>query len=284
MVLFLIAVLLWFITGLIVTHYFGSSISGLIRKFNKRYAAEYAQAFRKRGAPANPERMGRILFWVEMGSCFFAFLLLFVYPFFALWTIGAMLFGIAYIAKLLRMLEIEKFDDQMIDVTYAMKNSLKAGMTLQQAMAMVASEFQPPAAEQFGIAVREVQLGATVEESLRHIEERVPNLELKAIVTAVEILRQTGGNMIETFELIVETLKNRKRVEGKIKALTAQGRMSALILCSMPFFMALMLYFLNRPYIEPLFATKLGNLILTIVLLLVSTGWVLIKKLISIEV
>jgi tight adherence protein B len=157
-------------------------------------------------------------------------------------------------------------------------------MTLQQAMGLVATEFQPPASEQFQIALREVQLGASVEEALRHIEERMPNADLKIIVNAVEILRQTGGNMIETFENVTETLKNRKRVEGKIKSLTAQGRMGAIILCAMPFVMALMLYFLNRSYIEPLFTTLLGNIILTIVLLLVSTGWVVIQKIISIEV
>jgi tight adherence protein B len=283
MFLLLLALLLWFGTGLIVTLFFMDPIREGIRAFNKRYAGEYAQAFKKTGVPPNPERFARILIWVEVGS-FFIGMLLFFNPIFGIWSSAATLFAIAYFAKLLRQREIEKFDDQMIDVTYAMKNSLKAGMTLQQSMTLVASEFQPPAAEQFGIAIREVQLGATVEEALRHIEERLPNAELKAIVTAVEVLRQTGGNMIETFELIVETLKNRKRVEGKIKALTAQGRMSAIILCSMPFFMALMLYFLNRSYIEPLFTTLLGNIIMTVVLLLVSTGWLLIKKLISIEV
>ena len=104
------------------------------------------------------------------------------------------------------------------------------------------------------------------------------------MVNAIEILGQTGGNMVETFENITETLKSRKRVEGKIKTLTAQGRMQAIILCAMPFVMALLLYFLNRPYIEPLFTTLLGNVLLTIVLLLVSSGWVIINKIITIEV
>lgn len=283
MTLLLIALLLWFCTGLIVTLFFLEPIRDRVRRFNSRYAEEYAHAFRKPGATPNPQRIGRLLIWVELGA-FVVGMLLFLNPISGIWCMAATLFAIAYVAKLLRRREVERFDDQMIDVAYAMKNSLRAGMTLQQSMAMIASEFRPPASEQFGIAIREVQLGATVEEGLRHIEERVPNAELKAIVNAVEILRQTGGNMIETFELVVETLRNRKRVEGKIKALTAQGRMSAIILCSMPFAMALMLYFLNRPYIEPLFTTILGNIIMTIVLLLVSTGWLLIKKLITIEV
>jgi tight adherence protein B len=73
-------------------------------------------------------------------------------------------------------------------------------------------------------------------------------------------------------------------VEGKIKTLTAQGRMQTIILCGMPFFMLFMLYFLNREYVEPLFTRALGMVVLTIVCLLVATGWIIIKKIITIEV
>ncbi len=283
MILYSLTVLLWFATGLTIALFFFEPVRERIRIFNDRYAAEYARHFAKQGTPPNVPRMRRILIGAELGS-FVVGTILFLNLFFGLWAAGATFFAIVYFARLLHHREIEQFDDQMIDIAYAMKNSLRAGMTLQQALHLVATEFRPPASEQFAIASREVQLGASVEDALRHIEQRIPNQELGVMVTAVEILRQTGGNMVETFELLVDTLKSRKRVEGKIKALTAQGRMSAIILCSMPFVMALMLYFLNRPYISPLFTTLLGTIILTIVLLLVATGWVLIKKVITIEV
>jgi tight adherence protein B len=211
-------------------------------------------------------------------------LLLFRNLTFALWSLGFVLFTTYYVANLLHKRELERFDNQMVDITYAMKNSLKAGMTLQQAMTLIATEFTPPASDEFRIALGEIQLGASIEESLKHMDERLNNADFKLMVNAIEILRQTGGNMVETFENITETLKSRKRVEGKIKTLTAQGRMQAIILCAMPFVMAAMLYFLNRPYIEPLFTTILGNVLLTIVLLMVSSGWVIINKIITIEV
>ncbi len=279
----LLAVFMWFLTGLFITFFFGSSIVGWIRNYNHRYGARFAHYLRKRGKPEEPEKWAKWILWAEIGAIAVG-LLLFQNLIFALWCLGFVLFAAYYVTKLLHTRELELFDDQMVDITYAMKNSLKAGMTLQQAMTLIATEFTPPASDEFRIALREIQLGASIEESLKHMEERLNNADFKLMVNAIEILRQTGGNMVETFENITETLKSRKRVEGKIKTLTAQGRMQAIILCAMPFFMAGMLYVMNRPYVEPLFTTILGNVILTIVLLLVSSGWVIIKKIITIEV
>jgi tight adherence protein B len=279
----LVAVFAWFLFGLVIYVFFGDTLLAKAKAFNEKYAERYAHHFRKGEKKRDPAQVKKTLFWIELGAFLFG-LLIMRSVIFSLWAVGFAFFVIYYTEKLLHIREMEKFDDQLVDVVYAMKNSLKAGMTLQQSMQLISTEFADPAAEQFRIALREVQIGASVEESLRHLEERMPNADLKIMVNAVEILRQTGGNMIETFENITETLKNRKRVEGKIKTLTAQGRMQAIILCAMPFAMLLMLYFLNREYVEPLFQTALGVVVLTVVLLLVSTGWVIIKKIITIEV
>lgn len=280
---YILAVFMWFITGMVVTLFFGPQIVGWIRAFNRRYGEKFAHYFRKRGQPEEPEKWAKFFLRAEVGAILVG-LLLFRNMVFAFWLLGFVLFAAYYTSKLLQTRELEQFDNQMVDITYAMKNSLKAGMTLQQAMTLIATEFTPPAADEFRIALREIQLGASIEEALKHMDERLNNADFRLMVNAIEILRQTGGNMVETFENITETLKSRKRVEGKIKTLTAQGRMQAIILCAMPFFMAGMLYFMNRPYIEPLFTTVLGNVLLTIVLLLVSTGWIIIQKIITIEV
>ena len=283
MAFLLLAIFGWFVFGVLMVLFFGEALKTKFIDFNQKYAELYAHYFRKEGVSRDVGKMRRFLVTLEIGGTIIGGLL-FLNPVFSVWAFGFILFGIAYFSKLLQRREVENFDGQMVDITYAMKNSLKSGMTLQQSIQMIATDFRPPAAEQFSIVQREIQLGASVEEALRHLEERMPNAELKIMVNAVEILRQTGGNMIETFESVTETLKNRKRVEGKIKTLTAQGKMGAIILCAMPFVMALLLYFLNRGYVEPLFTTLLGNIILTIVLLLVSTGWIIIQKIISIEV
>jgi tight adherence protein B len=279
----LIAILLWFLFGLALYLFFGEQIMAWVKRFNAKYGETFAHHFRKGEKKRDPAQVARTMLWVEAGAFLFGMLIIRNIVF-ALWAVGFVFFAIYYTNKLLHLREAERFDDQLVDITYAMKNSLKAGMTLQQAMQLISTEFAEPAAEQFRIGLREIQIGASVEEALRHIEDRMPNADMKIIVNAIEILRQTGGNMIETFENITETLKNRKRVEGKIKTLTAQGRMQAIILCAMPFVMLLMLYFLNREYVEPLFTRALGIVVLTVVCLLVSTGWVIIKKIITIEV
>lgn len=284
MVYYVLAIVFWFVTGLVFAVFFLDPTVNWFKRYNTRYAEQYARYFRHdNGQPRDVNSMRKTLITFEVGA-FVLGTLFFLNPIFGVWAVGFVLFAIYYFSRLLHRRELEKFDDQMVDITYTLKNGLKAGMTLQQSMALVATEFQRPASEQFQIALREIQLGASVEEALKHLEERMPNADLKIVVNAVEILRQTGGNMIETFENVTDTLKNRKRVEGKIKSLTAQGRMGAIILCAMPFVMALMLYFLNREYIQPLFTTILGNIILTIVLLLVGTGWIIIQKITTIEV
>jgi tight adherence protein B len=283
MTLMWVALFFWFLTGVVFVLFFFDPVKKWWYTFHTKYAEKYAVHFRSEGKPPNPERFRKLFLTLEVGAFVIGFLM-FRNPIFGMWTLGFIFFSITYFAKLLHQRELDRFDDQMVDITYAMKNSLKAGMTLQQAMQLIATEFKPPASEQFKIAIREVQLGASIEDALKHLEERVNNEDFRIVVNAVEILRQTGGNMVETFENVTDTLKTRKRVEGKIKSLTAQGRMGAIILCAMPFIMALLLYFLSRDYIEPLFTTLLGNIILTIALLLVSTGWVLIQKIISIEV
>lgn len=251
--------------------------------YNDKYSRELADYFKPQGGAADPSRMKRIIVTGEVVA-FVAGTLMAGHVFFGFWGLGFALFAVRYIAKLLHMREIEKFDSQMLDITYAFKNSLKAGMTLQQGMQLIGNEFTAPASDEFKIVLREIHLGASIEEALSHLQERMPNVELNIMVNAIEILRQTGGNMVETFETLAETLKNRKRVEGKIKSLTAQGRIQAIILCVMPFAMLFILYFLNREYVTPLLSTALGWVILTVVVMLVSLGWLLIMKIIAIEV
>lgn len=277
------AILFWFVTAVVSVLFFLEPGLAWIKNFNVSQADKLSKHFRGPDRKKNPQKVRKVLMWIEVGSLIVGTLISFN-PIIGLWAVGFALFGINYFAKLLDIREAEKFDDQMVDVAYAFKNSLRAGMSLQQAMQLIVGEFPDPAAEEFEKALREMQLGAAIEEALHHLEDRLPNKDLSIMVNSIEILRQSGGNMVETFENLAETLKQRKKVEGKIRALTAQGRIQAIILCVMPFAMALILYFVNREYIQPLFSTLLGWVILSLVLALCSTGWLLIKKLITIEV
>lgn len=273
----------WALTAAVAYWFFFTPVSSWLDRFNEKQAKAMAPHLSDRPLEEATPRMKKILFWIEAGSFVLGFSVS-QHPLFGFWAAGMTLFAIHYLAKVVRARAAERFDDQLVDVAFAFRNSLKAGLGLPQTMQMIANDFSPPAAEQFRIAVREIQLGASIEDALHHLVERVPNADLRMMVDSIDILRQTGGNMVETFEGVAETLKNRKKVEGKIKTITAQGRYQTMMLCAMPFVMLLILYFMQKSYIEPLFTTFLGWVLLSLVVLLVGTGWVVINKITAIEV
>lgn len=279
----LVAALFWALTAVALYWFFYERGSQWLLDFNERHSITIARFLLHEREDTGGPRVRRVLVAIEI-TLFAVGLAVSRHPLFGLWALGLGLFGIRYFGEFLKTRATERFDDQMVDIAFAFRNSLKAGMSLQQTMQMISTDFQPPASEQFRMATREIQVGASIEEALHHLVERVPNRDLKMMVGSIEILRQTGGNMVETFEGVAETLKNRKRVEGKIKTLTAQGRYQTIMLCAMPFVMLLILYFMNRSYVEILFSTFLGWCVLSLVVLLVATGWVVIRKITTIEV
>lgn len=278
-----LALFFWAATAVAAYWWFYQPGSAWLDRFNQTQAAVIGPHLSSEVKAVAIAKTKRTLYIVE-GILFVVALLVSEHPLFGFWAVGIGLFLIRYFGKWVQERAASQFDDQLVDVAFAFRNSLKAGLSLNQTMQLISTDFRPPASDQFRMVVREIQVGASIEEALHHLVERVPNNDLKMMVDSIDILRQTGGNMVETFEGVAETLKNRKKVEGKIKSLTAQGRFQTIMLCAMPFVMLLILYFLNREYVQPFFSTFLGWLLLSVVVLLVVTGWVIINKLIAIEV
>lgn len=176
------------------------------------------------------------------------------------------------------------FDAQFLDGVNLLRNALKSGLTLQKAIEVLVREMQPPITEEFDRVLKEVQLGRTQEEALISFSERMQHPELDLVVSAVVTLRQTGGDLSETFEVISRTIQERNRVEGKIRALTAQGMTQAYILVAMPFVMGIVMFLIDPEYMSPMFSTILGWFLLILVTLMVGMGWLIIKKIVTIEV
>ena len=151
-----------------------------------------------------------------------------------------------------------KVVDQMVEALTIMCNSLKVGLSLGQAMERVIKGYPGPLAKEFNLVLNKMQLGQNLEESLEEMAERVQKSEIDMLVSTVVILKETGGNLAETFFVMSETLRERQKMEKKIKALTAQGMMQAKIISALPFLLILMLYFMDREYISPLLFKPLG--------------------------
>ncbi len=179
---------------------------------------------------------------------------------------------------------VAKFDEQMLDALTLMSNALKAGLSFIQSMDTVVKEMPNPISQEFGLVLRHQQLGGGVNESLESLEKRMGSEDVRIIVTAIMILRDTGGNLSETFDTIAYTIRERKKVKGKIAALTAQGIMQGIIIFCMPFVLGLILYVMDPVLISRLWQTVLGVILLCIMLLLQGIGGLIMKKVVTIEV
>ena len=141
-----------------------------------------------------------------------------------------------------------------------------------------------PISQEFRQVITQHQFGQSFEDALLDLGERIPRPDVQMFVTAINILKETGGNLAETFETIVTTIRERQKVEKKIQALTAQGLMQGLIVTMIPFILAAVFLVIDPNYIKPMFNTTLGLVLLFAMLGLQIIGGVLIKKIVTIKV
>lgn len=179
---------------------------------------------------------------------------------------------------------LQKVDDQLVDSLRMMANALKAGLNLQQAIELVNREMPDPIAGVFGRVVREISLGRLTDDALRRMAARVPLEDVRLFTDSVLTLRETGGNLSETFGVIAETVVERKKVQGRIKTLTTQGISQGVIICAMPVVLMLVFTFIDPNYLDPFFQTPLGWLMLFGVFALDAVGMWAILKLVKVEV
>jgi tight adherence protein B len=180
--------------------------------------------------------------------------------------------------------EKRKFEKQLPDTLTLLSTSLRAGYSLLQAVEAVATEAPNPTSREFSRAVTEARLGIPVTEALDAITERTQSEDWRWAAMAVEIQREVGGNLAEVLQTVADTMLARNRLKGEIKALTAEGRISAFVLGSLPFAMGLFLWTTNREYLQPLLDDTMGQIAIGFGLLLIAAGIFWLRKIINIEV
>lgn len=173
---------------------------------------------------------------------------------------------------------------QIADSLILMANSLRAGHSLLQSMEMVAREMEPPISREFRRALQEMNLGIPVETALAAMGDRAGNEDLELMVTAVLIQRQVGGNLAEILDTIAETIRERVRIQGEIRTLTAQGRISGIIVCLLPVAIGGFITVANPGYINDLFTHPLGKVMVAIGVAGQLLGIFAIRKIIQVDV
>jgi len=183
-----------------------------------------------------------------------------------------------------RRVRLKTFAAQLPDAMELVARALRAGHSLGAGMHVVAEEMPSPISDEFGRVYEEQNLGIPVEDSLRNICERIPNLDLRFFVTSVAIQRQTGGDLAEILDKIGHVIRERYRILGQVKALTAEGRLSGVVLIALPFVLFLVMLHIKPDYIQLLWTDPLGIKMSVFGLIMQVLGALLIKKIIDIKV
>lgn len=178
---------------------------------------------------------------------------------------------------------IKAFEGQLGDTLIMICNGLKSGFSFQQTMENVANDMPPPIGIEFGRVCNEIRYGATMEEALNNMVERVKSPDLMLVVSAVLIQRTTGGNLSEILTTISQTIKDRIQIKGEISSITAQGRMSGMIIGALPICIAAVLMVVNPDYMSTFFTTTAGKIMLAVSAVMEIIGFFAIRKVVTIE-
>jgi tight adherence protein B len=176
------------------------------------------------------------------------------------------------------------FNLQLVDGLGMLANSLRAGLTLPQAMELLVKEMKPPITQEFGRVLQEYRLGTDFDDAMLNAARRLKSRDLDVLVNAVMITRRSGGNVGEIFMKIAETIRERLRIEGKVRALASTANLQALVMASMPFALMGALYFMEPLHVQLLFSTTIGLLSLAVVVLLVVVAFIWIRKIMDLDI
>jgi tight adherence protein B len=204
--------------------------------------------------------------------------------------IGGALLGVlasslpnAYVSRLQSKRQ-KAFQDQLPDVLSLLVNSLRAGHGLLQAVNLVTQEMPEPTREEFGRVRREINLGLPMNEALHHLVDRMQSDDLELMVTAISVQHEVGGNLAEILATIGEVIRERIRILGDVRTMTAQQRMVGTVLAGLPFLLGTGLMMINPDYMKGLFDPGLPRMLAAGAVVMVIMGYILMQKLLQIDV
>ena len=188
-----------------------------------------------------------------------------------------------YIAAL-RGRRLRAFNNQLSDTINLMVNGLRAGYSVMQSMEAVSREMDEPIGTEYGRVVQEQQLGLSLEQALANMLRRIPSDDLDMMITAINVQREVGGNLAEVLDAISYTIRERIRIKGEIRALTAQSRWSGYIISLVPIILSGVIYVINPQFMSLLFTNTCGWMMLTFAVVGIVVGYFIISKIVDIEV
>lgn len=173
---------------------------------------------------------------------------------------------------------------QLPDTLDSLVGALRSGMSLQQGLALLAEQLPKPSSQEFSLLVRKLRMGVGMDEAVDELELRIGSREYTMFATSMRIAREVGGNLTESLERLADTMRRKLAMEDKIDALTAQGKLQGIIVGCLPLFLMAALNAMEPEAMAPLFTTWIGYGVLLLIFLLECVGFVLIRKIVAIDV
>jgi tight adherence protein B len=186
--------------------------------------------------------------------------------------------------KFLRKRRMDKLEQQLPDALMLLAGGLKSGVGLSQAVTQLVREIQAPLSQEFDVVLREQRLGVAMDEALENFNRRLPLQSVTLVVSAMRIATETGGHLAESLERAANTLRQKLAMEGKIRSLTAQGKLQAWVAGLLPVVMMLVLRKMEPEAMGLLFTTRIGWGTIAVILLLQFFGVLIIRKIVAIDV
>ena len=189
-----------------------------------------------------------------------------------------------YLVSRLRKNRITAFERQLPDALLMVSGGMRAGASLAVALESMVKEQKPPLAQEFDLMLREQRLGIDFDTALSNMEKRMPLPDFILLVAAMRITKEVGGNFAEILESLSITLRRKLEMEGKIKALTAQGKLQGIVMACLPLFLMGILTLMEPEAMAPLYNTLYGWITLFVIFVMVGLGYLGISKIVNIDV
>ena len=189
----------------------------------------------------------------------------------------------AFIVQMLRVRRIHKINEGLEQMVSMVSNSLKAGFGLLQSLEQASQQLSPPLSSELARVVHETEVGATLEDALTDLAERVESYDLDMTVTAILIQRTVGGNLAEVLDNVGHTIRERVRIEGEVNTLTTQKKLSGIVIALLPMGLALLFFAIDPDYMSLLFTHAAGRILLATGVLLDVLGLLVIRSILAVE-
>lgn len=202
-------------------------------------------------------------------------------------TFGGLVLGFflpRFYVKYRQARRLRDFSSQLGDAINLLTNGLRSGYSLLQAMDAVGHEMPPPMSEEFQRVVREIGLGLSTERAMNNMLRRIPSDDLDLMITAINVQHEVGGNLAEILDTISHTIRERIRIKGEIRVLTAQGMISGYVVSFLPVALGLILFAMNPDYMGAMFQEPCGWAMVAAGTITTTIGYIAIRKIVNIEV